>query len=202
MSSTPIASSWSADSTRPPSGMLSSAATCATTIWFDRRAQPSPGRAWPSSRTDRSRGTSGRAQHKRPGVRPVPNRNESAAAFAPEPSDFEVESEDFGADLSDFSRHAALARLGRAAKRFRMWRFRSSTISRPSPRSDVTRTERLRARPPGGWLWAEEIEEEDEDFDEAIEEADRQCRGGGPRDSRRRISEAAMPARSAETKNV
>jgi biopolymer transport protein ExbD len=96
----------------------------------------------------------------------------------PEPSDFEVESEDFGAELADSP----------ATLRSPDWvelrndpddvAFPVINDVPPVPASIVRTPKDYEPVPPGGWLWAEEIEEEDEDFDEVIGESDGADAGG------------------------
>jgi biopolymer transport protein ExbD len=97
---------------------------------------------------------------------------------APEPSDFEVESEDFGADLADSP----------ATLRSPDWvelrndpddvAFPVINDAPPKPAPNVLAPKDYEPVPPGGWLWAEEIEEDDEDFDEAIDQDDESAAGG------------------------
>jgi biopolymer transport protein ExbD len=97
---------------------------------------------------------------------------------SPDPSDFEVESEDFGADLADSP----------ATLRSPDWvelrndpddvAFPVINDAPPAPASIVRAPKDYEPVPPGGWLWAEEIEEEDEDYDEAIGENDDSAAGG------------------------
>ena len=96
----------------------------------------------------------------------------------PDPSDFEVESEDFGADLADSP----------ATLRSPDWvelrndpddvAFPVINDAPPAPASFVRAPKDYEPAPPGGWLWAEEIDEEDEDYDEAIDKSDDPAAGG------------------------
>ena len=95
-----------------------------------------------------------------------------------QPSDFEVESADFGADLADSP----------ATLRSPDWvelRNESDDVAFPviddQPAEPVSGARALNDNepvPPGGWLWTEEIEEEDDDFAEEVEEVNDTTAGG------------------------
>jgi biopolymer transport protein ExbD len=97
---------------------------------------------------------------------------------SPDPSDFEVESDDFGADLADSP----------ATLRSPDWvQLRSDTSDvafpvindAPPPLPSHTRKpDDYETVAPGGWLWAEDIDEDDEDSDEEHAEADDSSTGG------------------------
>jgi biopolymer transport protein ExbD len=100
------------------------------------------------------------------------------AVAAPEPSDFEVESKDIGADLADSP----------ATLRSPDWvelrndpddvAFPVINDAPPGPASIVRTPNGFEPCPPEGWEWAEEAEEEDADFGEAIGESHDSDTGG------------------------
>jgi biopolymer transport protein ExbD len=100
-----------------------------------------------------------------------------AAVSPPELSDYEVESDDFGLDFSD---SPATLR----APDFVELRV-DSDVAFPiindqpeAPSAGVRAPKDFEPNPPGGWLWAEEVEEDDEDFDDEHEDADGPAAGG------------------------
>ena len=69
----------------------------------------------------------------------------------------------------------------------------------PAPASGVRAPKSTEPDPPGGWLWAEEVEEDDEDFDEAIDESDESAAGG--LEILDDESEIALPAAQADRRS-
>ncbi len=86
-----------------------------------------------------------------------------AAAAPPPLSDYEVESDDFGPELSDSPatpRAPDFVQLGADSDMtFPVINDQSRAPEPPARGSKVNEPE-----PPGGWLWAEEVEEDDKDF--------------------------------------
>ena len=129
-------------------------------------------------------------------VSATPQAQDPAPAYR-EPSDFEVESADFGADLSNSP----------PTLRSPDWlelRNDSDDVAFPvindqpeRPPPDVKAAEEPEALPPGGWLWAEEVEEEDDDFDEGVEEAAAGRAGAGGLEILDDESETALPVAEA-----
>ena len=99
---------------------------------------------------------------------------------SPDPGDFEVESEDFGVDLADSP----------ATLRSPDWvelrsdpddvAFPVINDAPPEPTPGVRKSNDFEPAPPGGWLWAEEIDEDDDDddSDEELDKGDESEDGG------------------------
>ncbi len=101
---------------------------------------------------------------------PVPVPVPQAAAGPPPLSDYEVESDDFGPAGSDSpatSRAPDFAQLGADSDvAFPVINDQSRAPEPPERGPKATEPE-----PPGGWLWAEEVEEDDDDFGEEDKQA-------------------------------
>jgi biopolymer transport protein ExbD len=97
---------------------------------------------------------------------PVPQ----AAAGPPPLSDYEVESDDFGPAGSDSpatSRAPDFVQLGADSD----VAFPVINDQSRAPEPPVRGSEANEPEPPGGWLWAEEVEEDDDDFGEEDKQA-------------------------------
>ncbi len=104
---------------------------------------------------------------------PVAARPEALAPVirASEPSDFEVQSGDFGADIFDSPptlRDPDWVQLRNDSD----VAFPVINDLPPTPAPGARKPQDYEPVPPGGWLWAEEVEEDDEDFDEPYDEHD------------------------------
>jgi len=88
-----------------------------------------------------------------------------------EPSDFEVQSGDFGAEIFDSPptlRDPDWVQLRNDSD----VAFPVINDQPPAPAAGARAPQDYEPVPPGGWLWAEEVEDDDEDFDEPYAEPD------------------------------
>ena len=111
-------------------------------------------------------------------------------------SDFEVQSDDFGADLADSPatlRAPDFVQLGAESD----VTFPIINDQPVAPASTNQVPKEYEPDPPGGWLWAEEVEEDDEDFDEEDDEP-----AAGGLEIIDDESEVAMPAALDEDGNL
>jgi biopolymer transport protein ExbD len=124
---------------------------------------------------------------------------EEPATSLPEPSDYEVESADFGPDLSTSPPTLPspdwLALRGDADD----VAFPVINDQPADAASEVQAAERPEPRPSGGWIWPDKIEEDDDDFEEGDEPAATDDAGAGGLEILEDDSEIALPVpRSVE----
>jgi biopolymer transport protein ExbD len=100
------------------------------------------------------------------------------AAAAPPPSDYEVESDDFGPEIDDSPatlRAPDFVQLGAESD----VAFPIINDAPQAPEPPVRASKDAAGDPPGEWLWAEEVEEDDEDFKEETKPAAAPAAAGG-----------------------
>ncbi len=119
-----------------------------------------------------------------------------------EPSDYEVESEDFGADFSDSPatlRSPDWVELRNDPDDVAFPVIRDQPVE---PASGIRSPEKHEPLTPDGWVWGAEVEEEDEDFDEGIQEAEPEHADLGGLEILDDESEIALPAEGADQDGV